>query len=210
MFLTTLARECLRNLPKPLLILSSEFVANLSVTVVCLQIGNTKKGQKYDPANYRTIGLTYIASKVMEHVICSNLMQHTSRNSIFYGLQHGFRDRRSCETQLLEFVQDIVTNMQDGAQSDVCVLDVSKAFDKVGHQRLVEKLKWYGIRGSVNHWIADFLKNRTQSVVIEGVCHPTKYQSSQVYPKGPSWGVSLPVLHKRHRRAADINNSSIC
>ena len=63
----------------------------------------------------------------------------------------------------------IVTNMQDGAQSDVCVLDFSKAFDKVGHQRLVEKLKWYGIRGSVNHWIADFLKNRTQSVVIEGV-----------------------------------------
>ena len=83
-----------------------------------------------------------IASKVMEHVICSNLMKHASRNSIFYALQHGFRDRRSCETQLLEFVQDIVTNMQDGAQSDVCVLDFSKAFDKVGHQHLVEKLKW--------------------------------------------------------------------
>ena len=83
--------------------------------------------------------------------------------------QHGFRDRRSCETQLLEFVQDIVTNMQDGLQTDVCVLDFSKAFDKVGHQRLVEKLKWYGIQGNVNHWIADFLKNRTQSVVIEGV-----------------------------------------
>ena len=128
-----------------------------------------KKGQKYDPANYRPISLTCIASKVMEHVICSNLMQHASRNSIFYALQHGFRDRRSCETQLLEFVQDVVTNMQDGAQSDVCVLDFSKAFDKVGHQRLIEKLKWYGIRGSVNHWIADFLRNRTQSVVIEGV-----------------------------------------
>ena len=59
--------------------------------------------------------------------------------------------------------------MQDGLQTDVCVLDFSKAFDKVGHQRLVEKLKWYGIQGNVNHWIADFLKNRTQSVVIEGV-----------------------------------------
>ena len=123
-----------------------------------------KKGQKYDPANYRP---NYrIASNIMENVIC---MQHASCNSIFYDLQRGFRDRRSCETQLLEFVQDVVTYMQDGAQSDVCVLDFSKAFDKVGHQRLIEKLKWYGIRGSVNHWIADFLRNRTQSVVIEGV-----------------------------------------
>ena len=128
-----------------------------------------KKGQKYDPANYRPISLTCIASKVMEHVVCSSLMKHASQNNIFYALQHGFRDRRSCETQLLEFVQDIVTNMQDGLQTDVCVLDFSKAFDKVGHQRLVEKLKWYGIQGNVNHWIADFLKNRTQSVVIEGV-----------------------------------------
>ena len=96
-------------------------------------------------------------------------MKHASQNNIFYALQHGFRDRRLCETQLLVFVQDIDTNMQDGLQTDVCVLDFSKAFDKVGHQLLVEKLKWYGIQGNVNHWIADFLKNRTQSVVIEGV-----------------------------------------
>ena len=57
----------------------------------------------------------------MEHVVCSSLMKHASQNNIFYALQHGFKDRRSCETQLLEFVQDIVTNMQDGLQTDVCV-----------------------------------------------------------------------------------------
>ena len=128
-----------------------------------------KKGQKYDPANYRPISLTCIASKVMEHIICSSLMRHAGQNGIFYALQHGFRDRRSCETQLLEFVQDVVTNMQDGLQTDVCVLDFSKAFDKVGHRRLVRKLEWYGIGGSVNRWIADFLRNRTQSVLVDGL-----------------------------------------
>ena len=52
--------------------------------------------------------------------------------------------------QLLEMVNDIVTNMQQGVQTDLCMLDFSKAFDKVGHSRLVEKLKWYGIDGEVN------------------------------------------------------------
>ena len=155
-----------------------------------------KKGQKYDPANYRPISLTCIASKVMEHVR-SSLMKHASQNNIFYALQHGFRDRRSCETQLLEFVQDIVTNMQDGLPTDVCVLDFSKAFDKVGHQRLVEKMKWYGIQGNVNHWIADFLKNRTQSVIIEGVSSSKVPVISGV----PQGSVLVPCLFLYH-----INN----
>ena len=79
-----------------------------------------------------------------------------------------FRDRRSCETQLLEFIQDVVTNMQNGLQTDVCVLDFSKAFDKVGHRRLLEKLRWYGINGQTNKWIESFLTDRTQAVVVEG------------------------------------------
>jgi len=62
-------------------------------------------------------------------------------HNILYPLQHGFRSRRSCETQLLDMVNDVVNNMQSGLQTDVCVLDFSKAFDKVGHRRLTEKLK---------------------------------------------------------------------
>ena len=127
-----------------------------------------KKGQHYVPANYRPISLTCVASKVMEHIICSSLMKHANNNGLFYHLQHGFRDRRSCETQLLEFIQDVVTNMQNGLQTDVCVLDFSKAFDKVGHRRLLEKLRWYGIKGQTNKWIESFLTDRTQAVVVEG------------------------------------------
>ena len=110
-----------------------------------------KKGQKYDPANYRPISLTCVTSKLMEHIICSNLMEHVSQNNILYSLQHRFRERRSCETQLIEFVNDVVSSIQDGLQTDVCVLDFSKAFDKVGHQRLLHK--WYGVRGTTNRWI---------------------------------------------------------
>ena len=60
-------------------------------------------------------------------------MQHAEENNILYPLQHGFRKGRSCETQLIEFVDDISKNLQEGRQTDIHVLimDFAKAFDKV-------------------------------------------------------------------------------
>ncbi len=47
-------------------------------------------------------------------------------------------------------------------------MDFSRAFDKVGHQRLLVKLKYYGIEGKTNKWIGSFLADRKQTVVLEG------------------------------------------
>jgi len=95
-------------------------------------------------------------------------MNHANQYNILYPLQHGCRARRSCETQLIDMINNIVSNMQQGLQTDLCVLDFSKAFDNVGHKRLVEKLKWYGVDGEVNSWIREFLSGRSQSVVVDG------------------------------------------
>ena len=149
-----------------------------------------KKGEKYDPANYRPVSPTCVASKLMEHIVCSSLMSHASNHGLLYKLQHRFRDQRSCETQLLEFIQDVTNSMQQGTQTDVCILDFSKAFDKVGHLRLLEKLKWYGIGGDVNNWIKSFLSNRTQSVVVEG----TAAEKAPVLSGVPQGSVLGPCL----------------
>ena len=127
-----------------------------------------KKGQKYLCSNYCPISLTCVISKIMEHIICSSLMSHSEHHNILYPLQHGFRPGRSCETQLLKMVHDVVNNMQVRLQMDISVLDFSKAFVKVGHRRLVEKLRMYGVDSETNTWIGNFLSDCSQSVLVEG------------------------------------------
>ena len=65
-----------------------------------------KKGNKSDPANYRPISLTCIFCKIMEHIILSHMSKHLSLNNIIIDQQHGFREKFSCETQLISAVHD--------------------------------------------------------------------------------------------------------
>ena len=79
----------------------------------------------------------------------------------------------SCKTQMVQFVHDIISN-KDGAvnrghkQTDLIIMDFAKAFDKVPHRRLLHKLEYYGIRGSIHKWINSWLSGRTQQVVLGG------------------------------------------
>lgn len=149
-----------------------------------------KKGQRYKAENYRPVSLTCICCKLMEHIVTSHIMKHADDHNILYPLQHGFRRKRSCETQLLDFIDDITRNMEDGKQTDVLVMDFSKAFDKVSHSLLVHKLHHYGIRGNINTWIENFLHDRTQAVLVEGSSSPFCEVESGV-PQGSVLGPSL-------------------
>jgi hypothetical protein len=153
-----------------------------------------KKGEKYKPSNYRPVSLTCICSKLMEHIVTSCIMEHTSHHNILYKHQHGFRSKRSCETQLLEFTSEVFNNMQEGKQTDVLVMDFSKAFDKVGHKHLLCKLNHYGITGKTNLWIENFLKDRTQTVVIDDEKSYTGNVISGV-PQGSVLGPCLFLIY---------------
>ena len=117
--------------------------------------------------------LTCICCKTLEHILVSNINKHLALDSILADCQHGFRSQRSCETQLVQFVHDIISNL-DGAvnrgdkRTDLIIKDFAKAFDKVPHRRLLHKLEYYGIRGSTHKWINSWLSGRTQQVVLDG------------------------------------------
>ena len=149
-----------------------------------------KKGEKSDPSNYRHISLTRVLCKVLEHIVASSVAKHFTELNILYDLQHGFREKRSCETQLIMRVDELAKNMQMGNQTDLILLDFSLAFDKVAHEKLILKLHQYGIRGDTLNWIKDFLDNRKQTVVINGINSDEVPVSSGV----PHGSVLGPIL----------------
>ena len=61
-----------------------------------------KKGEQYNPSNYRPVSLTSVCCKVLEHIVTSHIMNHLEKQEILCPEQHGFHQRRSCETQLLD------------------------------------------------------------------------------------------------------------
>ena len=95
-------------------------------------------------------------------------MSYLDQNNLLFHNQHGFWSRVSCETQLIQFTQDLYDTMNQGGQTDVIVMDFSKAFDKVDHQRLLLKLHRLGINRTVFAFIKSFLSGRSQNVVLDG------------------------------------------
>ena len=128
-----------------------------------------KKGSKQDCGNYRPISLTCQMSKLMKRIIKDELMKFLEVNNIMRNSQHGFRNRKSCLTNLLEFNQKLRYKIDKGEQRDLILLDLQKAFDKVPHNKLLLKLENIGVKGKIWMWIKEWLSHRKQKVVLQGV-----------------------------------------
>ena len=153
-----------------------------------------KKSDKSLASNYRPIILTCILCKVLEHILASNIVKHLDGQgliiTLMYELQHGFREKRSCETQLIILIEDLERNASVGKQTDIILLGFSKAFDKVNHSKFQWKLHQYGIRGGELAWIRAFLGSSSQQVVIDG----EESESIPVTSGVPMGSVLGPIL----------------
>ena len=127
-----------------------------------------KKGSKAIPENYRPVSLTSHIVKIYERILRKKMVIHMEHNDLFCQSQHGFRSGKSCLTQLLHHLDDIIDSLMSGDDVDAIYLDYAKAFDKVDHKLLLRKLNLYGFSEKLIKWIESFLSDRFQKVVVDG------------------------------------------
>ena len=128
-----------------------------------------KKSDSSLACNYRPVSLTCVPCKLLEHIVCSNIMAHLDEYKLLSDRQHAFRKGHSCETQLTTVINDLAKILDNRGQVDTFILDFENAFDTPPHELLKSKLFSYGIGGKTLKWIGSFLCFRQQRVVVNGV-----------------------------------------
>ena len=124
-----------------------------------------KKGNNTQLNNYRPISVLTSFSKIFEKLIYTRLNMHIISNKILANEQYGFRSNTS-ERAIYQLTNKILTALDNKEWVGGIFCDLSKAFDNVDHDLLIEKLKFYGITGTASKLIKSYLTNRFQRVKI--------------------------------------------
>ena len=125
-----------------------------------------KSGDKHNIKDYRGISKLSTIPKLLEKIVCDQVSPLL--RPVLVDNQHGFIGKRSTETNLCEYIDDLIVAMDEGYQVDAVYTDYSKAFDKICHSILFQKLEAVGIHGDLLRWLKSYLTNRSQAVVVKG------------------------------------------
>ena len=123
-----------------------------------------KSGPKDSPDNYRPISLLPCISKIFEKVIYKRIIDFCVSKKVITEKQFGFRKKHSTQHALVHLTDFLLDKLDNSETSIVVFLDLSKAFETVNHQILLDKLHHYGIRGIAYDLLKSYLSNRKQCV----------------------------------------------
>ena len=164
------------------------------LTLIARVIPLFKSGDKSTFTNYRPISILPAFSKILERIVYNRILSYLNERNILSDSQFGFRKNHSTE-YALSMLYDRLSNAIDNNEYTAGIfLDLSKAFDTVNHQILLEKLNHYGIRGVAHSWISSYLSNRKQFVQYDSVCSAHSVISCGV-PQGSILGPLLFLIY---------------
>ena len=108
-----------------------------------------KKANKSLAESYRPVSLTSQFRRILESIMRDSFVNHFENHHLIRESQHRFRKGRSCLSNLLAFLDKVSQYTEDGEKVDVIYFNFAKAFDKVPHQRLLQKIRNHGIDRTV-------------------------------------------------------------
>jgi ribonucleases P/MRP protein subunit RPP40 len=147
-----------------------------------------KEGDKSKVINYRPVSILCAMSKIFERLVFIKLFDSVKLH--IHHSQHGFFEKRSTQTNLMEYVSAVADAIISGGQVDTVYTDFAKAFDKVDHGILLVKLRSFGLQENLVKWFSTYLRDRSQFVVIGG------YKSNRIIPTSgvPQGSILGPLL----------------
>ena len=148
-------------------------------------------------SNYRPVSNLSFFSKVLEKVILKQLLAYLNSHSLISQSQSAYRPFHSTETALLKVTTDVLMSLDEGNMSILTLLDLSAAFDTIDHTTLLSRLsKLYGVSGSALAWFESYLRDRTQTVLVDGQTSDAAVLSFGV-PQGSVLGPILFILYTK-------------
>ena len=144
--------------------------------------------------NYRPISILPSISKIFERVAYNQLYSYFSDNNIFYKSQYGFRKTHSTESAALELVNRIHEYLDKNLTPLAIYMDLSKAFDTINHEILLQKLKKYGLSEKTITWFSNYLNSRKQFVSYNNTSSSFSNISTGV-PQGSILGPLLFIIY---------------
>ena len=152
-----------------------------------------KAGKKELVLNYRPISVLPCFSKILEKIMYNRVYRYLTENNLLFQ-QFGFREGHSTSHATVNLVNNIYNSFNENKFTLGVFIDLSKAFDTVNHNILLNKLSLYGIKNNSLKWFSSYLSDRKQYVQTS-VFKTTNLNVVCGVPQGSILGPLLFILY---------------
>ena len=156
----------------------AEFPTQWKVSKICPLFKGGDQASREEPKQYRPVALLPAVARLLEKIICEQVMEYMYEEDLIHSQNHGYRKGHGTISAVLEAQESVLEAMDTGNVVGIVTLDQSAAFDIIEHNILYSKMKLYGFSESSLKWFQNYLKERSQFVSLES-------SRSDVMPIGP-------------------------